>query len=156
MNPDFLDMLSALNEAGAEYVIVGAHAVAAHGSPRATGDLDLWIRATRENAERVLEALRRFGAPLYDLTVEDLSSPDVVFQIGVPPVRIDILTSVSGLTFDTAWKRKTEIKIEHLRAFCIGKEDLIANKLAVGRPKDLADVAALREREGPGGGSGNR
>jgi hypothetical protein len=156
MNPDFLDMLSALNEVKAEYVIVGAHAVAAHGSPRATGDLDIWIQATRENAERVLEALRRFGAPLYDLTVEDLSSPDVVFQIGVPPVRIDILTSVSGVDFDTAWKRKAVIEVERLQVYCIGKEDLIANKLAAGRPKDLADAAALRENEEAEGGPGAR
>ena len=144
MNPDFLDMLSALNAAGAEYIVVGAHAVAAHGEPRATGDLDLWVRPTHENAERVHAALRAFGAPLANLTIEDLQTPDTVFQIGVVPVRIDILTSITGVEFDKAWRGKIELRMDDLQAPCLGKEDLIANKLAVGRPKDLADVAMLR------------
>ena len=143
MNRDFVEMLSALCAAGAEFLIVGAHALAAHGLPRATGDLDLWVRRSPENAKRVLTALRSFGAPLHDLTLEDLTGPDTVFQIGVVPCRIDILTSISGVEFDAAWPRRKELEIEGLSAACIGREDLITNKRAAGRPQDLADVARL-------------
>ena len=104
MNRDFVEMLSALSDAGAEYLLVGAHALAAHGRPRATGDLDLWVRATPQNARRVWSALLEFGAPLDGITVEDLSTPDVVFQIGLPPSRIDLLTSISGVEFDAGGK----------------------------------------------------
>lgn len=143
MNRDFAEILSALCAAGAEFLIVGAHALAAHGIPRATGDLDIWIRPTSENAERVLAALRAFGAPLFDLTPEDLTRPDTVFQIGLAPCRIDILTSVSGVGFDHAWQRRMSIEVEGLPVGCIGRADLIANKRAAGRPKDLADLALL-------------
>lgn len=143
MNRDFVDMLSALNGAGVEYMIIGAHAVAAHGHPRATGDLDIWVRASYDNAQRVLHALQEFGAPLHDLTSADLSSNDTVFQIGVPPARIDILTSISGVDFLRAWRNKIKIEVEGLEAYCIGKRELMENKRATGRPQDLADVAAL-------------
>lgn len=145
MNRDFADMLSALNGAGVEYMIIGAHAVAAHGQPRATGDLDIWVRASRANAQRVLEALREFGAPLDDLTIEDLSGDDTVFQIGLPPSRIYILTSVSGVEFDRAWTNKIRLEIEGLKAYCIGKRELMENKRATGRVQDLADLAALEQ-----------
>ena len=101
LNPDFKDILSALSAAKIDFLVVGAYAVAAHGHPRATGDLDLWVRAEPNTALRVLKVLAEFGAPLHDLTVEDLSTPGIVFQIGVEPSRIDILTSVSGVDFDT-------------------------------------------------------
>lgn len=143
MNRDFVDMLSALNGAGVEYLIIGAHAVAAHGHPRATGALDIWVRASHDNAQRVLHALREFGAPLHDLTGADLSNNDTVFQIGVPPARIDILTSISGVDFLRAWRNKIKIEIEGLEAYRIGKRELMENKRAAGRPQDLADVAAL-------------
>jgi len=145
MNRDFLDMLSALKEAGVEYMIIGAHAVAAHGQPRATGDLDLWVRASQENAQRTFRALQEFGAPLHDLTTQDLSNDDTVFQIGLPPSRIDILTSVSGVEFDRAWRNRIQLEFEGTPAYCIGKRELIENKRAAGRPRDLADVAALEE-----------
>ena len=143
MNRDFVEMLSALSAAGARFLIVGAHALAAHGAPRATGDLDIWIRATPENAARVLEALRSFGAALFDLTIDDLSRPDTVFQIGLPPSRIDILSSISGVAFDHAWSNRLEIKIGGLEIGVIGREDFIANKTASGRPKDLIDLTLL-------------
>ena len=147
MERDFVEMLSALSAAGAEFLVVGAHAVAAHGVPRATGDLDVWVRPTPANADRVLSALGSFGAPLHDLTRDDLSRPDTVFQIGVAPCRIDLLTSISGgIDFEGAWQRRKALEIEGLRLACIGREDLIANKRACGRPQDLADVARL-ERE---------
>lgn len=143
MNRDFVEMLSALSAAGARFLIVGAHALAAHGAPRATGDLDIWIRATPDNAARVLDALRRFGAALFDLTIDDLSKPDTVFQIGLPPSRIDILSSISGVDFDHAWSNRLQITIGDLEIGVIGREDFIANKTAVGRPKDLLDLTLL-------------
>jgi hypothetical protein len=145
MNPDFDEMLSALSEAGAEYLIVGAHALAAHGLPRATGDLDIWIRPSQENAGRVLAALRVFGAPLFDLTQEDLARPGTVFQIGVVPCRIDILTEITGVTFDEAWPRRAIFTIEGRPLPFLGRGELERNKRAAGRPKDLADLAALRD-----------
>ena len=143
MNPDFTDMLSAFFAEGVKFLVIGAHALAAHGHPRATGDLDLWVRATPDNADRVMRALRRFGAPLFDLTREDLVSPEIVFQVGLPPRRIDILTSISGVDFDTAWSNRTTLRISGMDLPFIGRGDLLANKRAAGRPKDIADVWAL-------------
>ena len=143
MNRDFVEMLSALSAAGARFLVVGAHALAAHGAPRATGDLDIWIGATPENAARVLQALRSFGAALFDLTIDDLSRPDTVFQIGLPPSRIDILSSISGVDFDRAWSNRLPIRIGDLEIGVIGREDFIANKTASGRPKDLIDLMLL-------------
>lgn len=145
MNRDFVEMLSALNETGADFLVVGAHAVAAHGYPRATGDLDIWIRPTSTNARQVLSALKQFGAPITNISLEDLSQPQTVFQIGVSPCRIDILTSITGVDFDQAWENKIEIRVNDLTVFCIGKQDLIQNKNVLARPQDLADVAALKK-----------
>ena len=144
MNRDFVEMLDALSGAGADFLIVGAHALAAHGRPRATGDLDIWIRATPENASKVWQALGVFGAPLEELNREDLSTPDVVFQIGLPPARIDILTSLTGLEFETAWSSRQVHEVEGRRLPFLSREDLIRNKLALGRPRDLADVDDLK------------
>ena len=143
MSRDFAEMLSALSAAGARFLIVGAHALAAHGAPRATGDLDIWIQATPENAARVLHALTTFGAALLDLTVDDLSKPDTVFQIGLPPSRIDILSGISGVDFDAAWPRRVDVPIGDLRVGVIGRSDYIANKRASGRPRDLIDIELL-------------
>ena len=143
MNRDFVEMLSALCAAQARFLIVGAHALAEHGVPRATGDLDIWIQATPENAARVFQALTSFGAALLDLTVEDLSKPQTVFQIGLPPSRIDILSSISGVAFDDAWARRLDITIGDLRVGVLGRSDFIANKQATGRPKDLLDIELL-------------
>jgi hypothetical protein len=143
MNRDFVEMLSALRDVGAEYLVVGAHALAAHGRPRATGDLDLWIRPTPTNASRVYDALQAFGAPLQQLRVDELAAPDLVFQIGVAPARIDILTSVSGVGFDDAWPDRINVRIGELDVPVIGREALIRNKRATGRPRDIADIAEL-------------
>jgi hypothetical protein len=145
MNRDFVEMLSALGAARVEFMIVGAHALAAHGVPRATGDLDLWVRPDPANAQRVLTALREFGAPLFDLSADDLVGSDTVFQIGLPPSRIDILTGISGLSFDAAWPNRMEIELEGLRLAVIGREDFVRNKRSTGRPRDLADIAMLDE-----------
>ncbi len=142
-NPDFKDMLSALSEASVDFLLVGAYALAAHGHPRATGDLDIWVRADSENAPRVLHSLAVFGAPLDDLTVDDLSKPGIVFQIGVEPSRIDILTAISGVDFNHAWKNRVLIEMDGVCVHVIGREDLIVNKRASGRLKDIADVATL-------------
>ncbi|MFC1759729.1 hypothetical protein ACFL2H_13340, partial [Planctomycetota bacterium] len=99
LNPNFKDMLVALNDAKAEYLVVGAYAMAAHGCPRSTGDIDFWVRATPKNAERVWNALSAFGAPMDQISAGDLSTPNVVFQIGIAPQRIDVMTSVSGVDF---------------------------------------------------------
>ncbi|MEX2282054.1 MAG: nucleotidyltransferase [Gemmatimonadota bacterium] len=148
MNRDFVEMLSALSDAGAEYLVVGAHALAAHGYVRATGDLDLWVRPKPTNAQRVWLALQTFGAPLHSLNESELSQPDLIFQIGVPPQRIDILTSITGVEFEEAWNSRIEVMIEGRSVPVIGRSDLIANKRASGRPRDLADVDELtRVRE---------
>jgi len=148
MNRDFVEMLSALCERRAEFLIVGAHALAAHGPARYTGDLEIWVRPSAENAERVLEGLRGFGAPLFDLTTEDLTRPGTVFQMGLAPRRIDILTSISGVEFGGAWARRVPLKIENLEISTISRDDFVANKRASARPKDLLDIALLEEFEG--------
>jgi hypothetical protein len=140
LNPDFRDMLSALCAERAEFMLVGAYALAAHGLPRATGDMDIWIRRSDENAQRVWSALGRFGAPLAELTIDDLKTPNVVFQIGLAPRR-------DGVEFDEAWALRNTIEVEGLTFAVIGRAHLIQNKKAVGRPQDLADVTWL-ERTG--------
>jgi len=143
MNRDFVEMLSALCDAEAEFLIVGAHAMAVHGRPRATGDLDIWIRPTPENAERVWAALEVFGSPLHELSKDDLSTTDVVFQMGVPPNRIDLLTSISGVEFEAAWAGRVSLRLGDVDVMVIGRKELIENKRAAGRPRDVADVAEL-------------
>ncbi len=142
-NQDFRDMLVALNDAEVDYLVVGAYAVAAHGFPRATGDLDIWVRANPESAENLLSALTVFGAPMHEVSAADFSSPSIVFQIGVPPGRIDLLTDVSGVNFDAAWSNRMTVEIDGVKLSIIGRSDLIANKRATGRPKDIADLAFL-------------
>jgi hypothetical protein len=143
---DFRDLLRSFVDREVRFLVVGGYALAVHGRPRATGDLDLWIDATHENAERALAALRDFGAPLRDLTREDLTRPGTVFQIGVPPLRIDILTSATGLTFAPAWVDRTEAEFEGVRFPVIGRQHLLANKRALGRAQDLADLERLESR----------
>jgi hypothetical protein len=146
VNRDFAEILAALSDADADFLVVGAHAMAAHQRPRATGDLDIWVRATPENAARVWQALTRFGAPLHELNVEDLSSPGVVFQMGLPPLRIDILTELSGIKFEEAWPNRIVNEFQGQRYSVIGRKDLIRNKRATGRPQDLVDADALESQ----------
>ena len=146
MNRDYLEMLDALSASGAEFLIVGAYALAVHGRPRATGDLDLWVRATAENAARVWAALVRFGAPLDELEERDLATPDIVYQIGRAPNRIDILTSITGVSFEEAWPERLTIELEGRTLAVIGRQHLIANKRAVGRLRDLADIEDLERK----------
>lgn len=150
MNEDFTDLLAALLAEGARFLVVGAHAMAVHGVPRATGDLDVWVATDEENAERTWQALRRFGAPLAALgfSRDDLTQADQVIQIGLPPRRIDILTSISGVEFEHAWPNRVQQQVGSLTVPFIARADLVRNKRATGRPKDLADLAALGEAGG--------
>jgi hypothetical protein len=145
VSPDFKDLLSAFNAQRVEYLVVGAHALAAHGYVRATGDLDVWVRPEPENAKRVIEALRAFGVPLHDLSEADLTRAGTVFQIGVAPIRIDVLTSIDGVGFAEAWTGRLTARFEDLPVPVLALRDLLANKRAVGRPQDLADVDWLEK-----------
>jgi hypothetical protein len=147
LNLDFRDMLSAFIEEEVEFLVIGAYALSFHGLPRATGDLDFWIGRCKENAERVLRALRSFGAPTHDLTISDLLSPDLVLQIGIEPNRIDILTSADGVEFDEAWKERVITPVDGLEVPIMSFRHVIQNKRAVGRPRDLADVLTLEEEQ---------
>ncbi len=146
MNPDFLDILRALSAANARFLVVGAYAVSVHAEPRATGDLDLWIERTPDNAARVHAALRSFGAPLQDLSVADLAKPDIVFQIGLPPRRVDVLTSITGVTFEEAWPGRVHVIYGDVNVPVIGRDALLVNKRTLGRPKDLLDIDLLERR----------
>jgi hypothetical protein len=141
---NFVDMLGALHAARAEFLLIGGYALAVHGFRRATGDIDFWIRPTPKNASRVMKALLAFGAPLHDLTEADLALPETVFQIGLPPERIDVIGSIAGVRFDEAWRRRVETEIAGVPVSVIGRAALLANKIAVGRPKDRIDVDWLR------------
>ncbi|MCZ7678658.1 MAG: nucleotidyltransferase [Sandaracinaceae bacterium] len=142
---DFRDLLVELHDAGAEFVVVGGHAVAFHGHPRATKDLDVLVRATPANATRVYRALAAFGAPLHTFEVaeEDFASYDGVLQIGLPPRRIDVLNRADGITFDDAVADGERFELDGRAIPVIGREALLRNKRAAGREQDLADVAAL-------------
>lgn len=144
LNPDYKDILSCLKEEKVEFLIVGAYALAAHGFPRATGDIDIWVRNSRDNAERIMRALRKFGAPTSDLSESDFVSPDMAVQIGVEPCRIDLLTRISGLEFEAAWANRSSIVIDDIDLFILSRQDLLTNKLSAGRDKDLGDIAWLK------------
>lgn len=143
MNPDFKELLLAFNAHNVEYLIVGAHALAAHGHVRATKDLDLWVRPAKSNAQNVLQALSDFGVPLRDLTVDDLTRKETIFQIGLPPLRIDILTYIDGVEFEEAWPDRIETLFGGVPAFVISRHHLITNKRTTARLQDLADVEQL-------------
>ena len=143
LNEDYKDMLQCLADEGVKFLLVGAYAMAAHGYPRATMDIDIWVMPSPENAAAVLRALRRFGAPVQDLSPADLQKNDTIFQIGVAPRRIDLLTGASGLQFAEAFQHASAIEIEGLPVRIPSIDDLIRNKRATGRTKDLADAEAL-------------
>ena len=145
MNQDFLDLLRAFSGHDVRFLVVGAYALGLHGRPRATGDLDVWVDATPENAVRVLEALADFGAPLTGVTVSDFSQPGIVFQMGLPPARIDILTELTGLTFDEAWPDRVLGPFGSETVPFIGRDAFVRNKRATGRSRDLGDLEDLGE-----------
>lgn len=143
LSRDFRDLLRAFCDHDVRFLIVGAYALAVLGRPRGTGDLDVWIDPTQENAERAYAALREFGAPLHDLTPGDLAQPGVVFQIGLPPLRVDVLTEITGIAFTQAWPRRAHAMFADVPVSVLGRDDFIANKHATGRTQDLADIEAL-------------
>ena len=143
MNPDFLDLLRAFSAADVRFLIVGAYALAVHGRPRATGDLDVWVDATPQNAARVIRALTAFGAPVNDVSEEYFAQPGAVFQIGVAPGRIDILTELTGVTFADAWPDRIRRPFGEIEADFIDRAAFLRNKRATGRLKDLADVEGM-------------
>jgi hypothetical protein len=143
LNPDFIDILSAFSEEGVEYLVVGGFAMAFHGYVRATGDIDLWIRISEENAKKVYRALQKFGAPLANLNVDDLQQPGMVYQMGVIPNRIDVMNQISAVQFDEAWENKTVFEFESLKIPVIGRQDLLSNKKATNTIKDGGDILWL-------------
>ena len=144
IHPDFLDFFRALNANRVEYVIVGSYALAFHGAPRATGDIDIWIRPIEANAERLLAALRDFGFGALDISVEDILSGKII-QLGFPPVRIDLLTLLDGLDADQVWASREGGRFGEEAVSYLGRDAFIRNKRAAGRHKDLADLELLGE-----------
>jgi predicted nucleotidyltransferase len=147
-NPHFTELLQMLNGHSVEFLIVGGYAVVKYTEPRFTKDLDVWIRNTPENAERVYSALAEFGAPLEadGLTARDFASPDLTYQIGRPPLRVDVITRIDGVVFQDAWAKKIGGKLAGLDVYFIGLDDLIRNKEASGRWSDVEHLKLLRKQ----------
>ena len=143
LNKDYKDILESLLNEGVDFILVGAYALAAHGFPRATMDIDIWVNPAPENAKKVYAALVKFGAPIEKISVQELSGDDTIFQIGVAPRRIDILTQISGVDFKDAWEDTIKVTIDGLDINILSAAHLIKNKLVTGRPKDIEDVENL-------------
>jgi hypothetical protein len=143
--PDFRELLALFNARKVDYMIVGGYALAFHGAPRYTGDLDIFIKPDPNNAQRILGALDDFGFKALGLTVDDFKSPDKIVQLGVPPVRIDIVTSFTGVSWEEASAGRNEGKYGDIPVYYLGREQFITNKRALGRRRDLADLEALGE-----------
>jgi hypothetical protein len=140
----FKELLRKLNEHQARYLIVGAYAVMKYTEPRYTKDLDIWVDATPDNARRVFEALAEFGAPMDSVTVEDFANPELFFQIGIEPHRIDVMMQIKGLEFSQAWSNRVEANFEDVAIALLSKKDLLISKTAAGRPQDMIDIDRLR------------
>jgi len=145
LNKDYKEILLSLIDENVRFILVGAYAIAAHGYPRATMDIDIWVMPSPDNADSVLRAVKKFGAPLHGLTSDDLQKPDTIFQIGVAPRRIDIITGASGLDFESTYANSIPIEIEGITIHIPSLDDLICNKKASGRAKDIADAEALEK-----------
>jgi len=142
---DFRDLLALFNAHKVDYLIVGAYALAYHGVPRYTGDMDILVHPDPDNARRILSALTEFGFGSFDVTVDDLALPDKVVQLGVTPVRVDIITSLTGVSWEDAKAGRVAGTYGGLKVYYIGKKEFILNKRAIGRKKDLADLEAMGE-----------
>ena len=145
VQPDFRDLLALFNAHRVEFIIVGGYALAFHGSPRFTGDLDIFVQPDSTNARRILSALDDFGFGSIGLSASDFETPDNVVQLGVPPVRIDLITSLTGVSWEEAFSGRVRGKYGDVSVYYLGREHFIANKKAIGRKKDLADLDALGE-----------
>lgn len=146
-NSDFKDLLSILNDHAVKYLVVGGYAVVRYAEPRYTKDLDLWVKADQENAKAIFTALRFFGAPLTNLSADDFADEDAFYQMGVPPVRVDISMSIPGLNFDEAWERREIVDFDGIPLPFISKQHLIISKRASGRPQDILDANTLEHSE---------
>lgn len=146
LNKDYKEMLQSLLNNEVKFLVVGAYAMGAYGYPRATGDFDIWVEASSENSKKVYKSLSAFGAPLSDITADTFLREGIVFQIGVAPRRIDIITHIDGVSFKEAYETQKKIKIENLEIPFLSKENLIKNKQATGREKDRLDAEYLKER----------
>ena len=143
LNPDFSDMLRCLNAQHVEYLVVGSFALALHGRPRVTGDIDLLVRPSPENAARVMRALADFGMAMPGLSEADFAQPGQIVQLGYPPVRIDLITSITGVSWEDAWQGRVSGEMGGNPIHFLGVSEFIANKKATGRPKDLGDIDSL-------------
>jgi hypothetical protein len=146
VQPDFKELLALFNDHRVSYVIVGGYALAFHGAPRFTGDLDILVKADHENAGRIVTALGVFGFASLGLTESDFDHPDQIIQLGVAPVRVDLITSITGLSWEDVFTSRVPSNYGDVPVNYIGREELILNKRAVGRAKDLADLEALGEK----------
>jgi hypothetical protein len=147
LSSDLRELLALLNSNGVEYLVVGAFAVSYHGYPRYTADLDILVRPTAENATRVLKALSDFGFGSLGITADDLQTSEQVVQLGIAPNRADLLTSISGVSFEEAWAARCRGKLEGVPTQFIGRKELIKNKQSTGRARDLGDAEELKKRE---------
>jgi len=147
VNSDFTDLLNLFNRNHVKYLVIGGYAVIQHAEPRYTKDLDLWISTDRLNAIAVYKSLREFGAPLVDLTEADFAEEGYFYQMGVPPMRVDILMGIPGIIFKKAWENRMEVDFDNLLVSFMSREDLITAKRASGRPQDLIDADLLSQAE---------
>lgn len=145
VNLDFSDLLRIFNDHNVKYLVIGGYAIIQYAEPRFTKDLDVLIGTDIANAEAVYNALREFGAPLTGLTPKDFSEEGFFFQMGMPPVRVDVLMGIPGIEFDECWKRRVEVDFDGLKVVFISRADLIMSKRAAGRPQDLMDADALSQ-----------
>lgn len=145
VQPDFRDLLELFNRHQVEFMLVGGYALAFHGVPRYTGDMDVFVRVSAKNAMRIMAALNEFGFGSAGLATEDFLKENMVVQLGVPPVRVDIVTSLTGISWEEAYSNKVQGKYGNVPVFYIGRQEFISNKKATGRHKDLADLEALGE-----------
>lgn len=147
LNEDYKEMLQILLDNEVKFLVVGAYAMAVWGYPRATGDLDIWVEASLKNSQKIYKCLSLFGASLFDITKETFAEKGIIFQIGVAPRRIDIITNIDGVNFNEAYKTKEIIEIENLKIPFISKKDLIKNKQSTSREKDKVDVKYLARKK---------
>ena len=148
VNSDFSDLLRIFNDNKVKYLVIGGYAFGQYAEPRYTKDLDLWIATGFQNAAAVYKALKEFGAPLLDMTEDDFADEGYFYQMGYPPVRIDVLMGIPGIEFETAWNNRLESYFDDLLVNFISKEDLITTKIASGRPQDLLDAESLAKDNG--------
>ncbi len=147
LNKDYKEMLLCLKQEGVKFLLVGAYALGAHGYPRSTGDIDIWIEPSQENSTKLIRALKKFGAPAANLSEKDFQKKDVIFQIGVAPCRIDIITGIDGVDFAHAYANRETVSLDGEEIFVLSLKDLIVNKESTGREKDRLDVKELKKRK---------